>query len=382
MAHRLKNGSWRAQKKIHNILVLDKSFKTKKEALAAEAQALVQFAGLNKSQTVRKMRSAELTFWLAYDPYRSDAVKQKADSTIKADDSRANVLRELIPRDLKLSDYSTTDWKQFLEKLRVSANLSAATLSNYKALISAVYNYARNNMNYDGSNPMHGLKIPKISPKPSATSTFKDDHERLSINKSKYIPTEVFDEFIEKCKALENGYESRSGRKYPGISPKLKWFLLVMRAVAMRAGEAQSLTYSAVNRLSQGESIYLKDTKNTTEREVKPVAKLREVCKQIVSARTEVDEDEHLVFAEHGRPFDYISMLRTVSYHGFGLPKSQLVFRAHDIRHTTITNLVKAGVPREIVKATAGHLSDQAHGKYVHIVDALTTNDPLEGVDY
>mgnify|MGYP001251454447 CR=1 FL=1 len=372
--------------KAEGVIVLDKTFTSHKKALDAEAAAKAKFAGLNKDQVIRIYHSAALLFWDVYDEYRKHSTK--AENTLKADDSRALVLKDkgFIPLDCKLLDYDTTDWRKVLAAVRDDNNKSQATLSNYKSLISSVYEYARNNLNYSSQNPIKGLKLPETKAKPKPSTTFKDDNEKLSLGESKYIPKETFEEFLGHIETMSKGYKTKNGRTNYAVSIKLAWLLKVMWATAMRVGEAQSITYMAAEKLASGKSVFLKDTKNTEEREVKPVAKLRAVCQEILAARTEADLDEHLVFSrpdDKQKPFDYITQLRSVCRHNYKLAdRNQLLFGAHDIRHTTITNLIKAGVERETVKTIAGHLTDQAHSIYVHMIDAFNTEDPLEGIDY
>lgn len=47
-----------------------------------------------------------------------------------------------------------------------------------------------------------------------------------------------------------------------------------------------------------------------------------------------------------------------------GLPKN---FRFHDLRHTSITNLVEAGVPDQVIRQMAGHVSPEMTQHYTHV---------------
>lgn len=171
------------------------------------------------------------------------------------------------------------------------------------------------------TNPVKGVK--------KAKPLKADEYER----EPKYIPAEVFDKI--------------SSAAYPN----LRAFITVARHTGMRAGEILKLLWEDIN--FEREQIYIRDTKNFTQR--------------IVPINAEVRETLSSLPRDNNRVFKYMNKDTVGNTWRKALKRARISgYRVHDMRHSFITDLVTKGVDPYTVMEITGHKDTRMLKRYSH----------------
>ena len=138
----------------------------------------------------------------------------------------------------------------------------------------------------------------------------------------------------------------------------------------MRAGEIFNLTWDKVNLKEGYIELSSEDTKTSEPRRIYLVPELKEMFLRLSKVR-------HLkhnhVFTYNGVPVKEIKRSFKSACKKAGIED----FRFHDLRHTFITNMRKAGVERSIIMKITGHKTMSMFERY-NTVDSTDAQDALK----
>lgn len=124
--------------------------------------------------------------------------------------------------------------------------------------------------------------------------------------------------------------------------------VLVGYHTGMRAGEIYGLTWKKVNLAEGCIRLGHEDTKTKEGRRIYLNAALLELFQRL--NRVRCLKDDH-VFIHGGRPVTSIRVPLADACKAAGIED----FRFHDLRHTFVTNMRKAGVPESVIMKLTGH---------------------------
>lgn len=136
----------------------------------------------------------------------------------------------------------------------------------------------------------------------------------------------------------------------------------------MRKEEILSLTWKCVN--FENKKITLLDTKNGKKRFIPINSVVMSILKE--AHKNKVCE---YVFVNHATETRYSDLKR--SFNALCLKANVENFRFHDLRHTSATRMVGAGVPITMVKDILGHSDIHTTMRYAHAI----TEQSLEAIE-
>ena len=169
-----------------------------------------------------------------------------------------------------------------------------------------------------------------------------------------------------------------SGDEYESIlrnSPKhLKDILVIAYWTGMRKGEILNLTWDKVNLKDRIISLEAVDTKEGKAKTVPIGDRLYEVLSRIPRSI----HDSH-VFLYCGRPIGHFTTALKTACEEAGVTWGREVkdgFTFHDIRHTFVTDMRKAGVSKSVRMSITGHAPKDMDDRYNRVDD----NDKLQAI--
>lgn len=362
--------SYRVQVTKRGKVFADKTFQTLAQARGYQAQKKQELRLMGADAVEASFQSGGLMLRVLM----AEKLEQDyySETTRRADRSRFECLCSVLPENLRLDSLTTVSVRQCFESLnkkRIESGkktLSRATLERYKAFLSSTYRYARTHYNYQGKNPIEGLELPR--PPREKRRVVQTSVIAPSLGQSKYIPSHILDEFVFEAREMSKSYRTSNG-KVSAVDPRLPFFVEILRFTAMRAGELDSFSWETIFALSKGFSIQLTITKNGRSRVIPQSKQLTKVCGELLSLQGN-DSSDALVFRHssiNDRMFDYWTELRKVFKHKYD---GKQLFRIHDIRHTTITDMYRHNIPHQRIRELAGHLSEKVHQSYVDMLGA------------
>jgi len=173
-----------------------------------------------------------------------------------------------------------------------------------------------------------------------------------------------------------------SGAEYESIlwnSPKhLKDILVIAYWTGMRKGEILNLTWNKVNLKDRIISLEAEDTKEGKAKTVPIGDKLHAVLSKIPRSI----HDSH-VFLYCGRPMGHFTTALKTACEEAGVTWGREVkdgFTFHDMRHTFVTDMRKAGVSKSVRMSITGHAPKDMDDRYnkVDDIDKLKAISQLE----
>ncbi len=143
----------------------------------------------------------------------------------------------------------------------------------------------------------------------------------------------------------------------------------------MRKGEIVNLTWDQVDMKKREIVLYADDTKSGKGRKVPMCESLHMIFEKIPQAI----HDNH-VFLYKGKPVTDIRQGLRAACKKAGIEYGRSInggFVFHDLRHTAVTNMRKAGVPESVIMAITGHETREMFDRY----NSVDTYDKKHAVD-
>lgn len=216
---------------------------------------------------------------------------------------------------------------------RRSAGIAPGTINRELALLSAMFNYARTELEWSVSNPVPGRKLP--APEGRVRWITRAEAARL----------------LSAARGL----------------PRARWladFIVIALHTGMRRGEILGLEWRRID-LASG-LIHLEGaaTKSGKRRSVPINATAKNALLSRARERAERYPAAPWVFTRDGKtPIQSVKKSWAAACQRAGITD----FRVHDLRHTSAAWLVSAGVPLPAVRDLLGHASVQTTEIYAHL---------------
>lgn len=209
--------------------------------------------------------------------------------------------------------------------------IKPATVNHYLIALSAVFSYARKELNWIRHNPL--TDVSKLDANNSRVR-FLDEAERK--------------ELLTACQAK-------------GRHPLLYPLVLLAISTGMRKGEILGLRWRDID-LAKG-VIRVDESKNGDKRSVPLTGKALEELTAMNKVRR-IDTD--LVFSRQ----DGMAAIELKKQWEAAVKAAKLKdFRFHDLRHTAATYLLESGATLPVLSALLGHRTIQMVKRYAHLAD-------------
>jgi len=259
----------------------------------------------------------------------------KTNKTYKAWDTEQHLYNKWIKHiigGIPLKDISSFHLEK-LKKKMFDAGRASRSVAYALAVVRQVFNFAKENDLFFGTNPVEKIKVPR------------KDNKRI-----RYLTYEEAETLLEKLQER---------------SPDLHDMALLALHCGPRAGEIFALTWKDID-FEQG-LVTFRHTKNGYVRHLPMTNQVREMLKY-----RELTKQSELVFpARNGGKRKEISnsFERVITNLGWNKDvedsRQKIVF--HTLRHTCASWLVMAGVPLYTVKEYLGHQKISQTERYAHL---------------
>jgi integrase len=156
----------------------------------------------------------------------------------------------------------------------------------------------------------------------------------------------------------------------------LREILLTAYWTGMRRGEIINLTWDKVDLKTRVICLEASDTKESKPKRVPIGTEFHALLERIPRAL----HDAH-VFLREGKQIGRYYTALTQASEKAGITCGQKVkggFTFHDLRHTFITDMRRAGVPRTVIMSITGHAPKDMNDRY----DSVNDQDRLNGISY
>lgn len=241
----------------------------------------------------------------------------------------------------KMKDFSEYDLHRW-KKTRQNENIALATINRDFALLRSMFR--------------RGIKFRKINNIPNFDINIAAEQERdriLSFDEEKrLLAVCVAEETIEKESRRQKTYKTTINANRTHLRP----IIILALDTAMRKGEILSLTWNDIDLENNQITIRAENTKAQKKR--------------VVGITPRVKKELEVLPDKKGKVFNYQFITRSFNTACKRAGIADLHF--HDLRHSAITRMIRAGIPHTEVMKISGHSQFKTFSRYLNIqADAI-----------